>query len=143
MGGRGGSSELSNKSAEYKNAYNIEMENAMGFEASFALDGRSTKDSIGYQMYVHQEVTGNSLIADTRKEIAFQKSELRQANQMGKAYGMSQDSINGMKAGIKEKISLMEKAVSIMESARAEYEKYKKQAYIGSQKSKRRGGKWM
>ena len=144
MGGRGGSSGLGNRnSPEYKNAYNIEMENAKGFEASFVLEKDTTKESIGYQMYVHQDVTGNSLIADTRKEIDFLKRELRDANQNGRSYGMSQDAIDGMKQGIREKISLQEKAVKIMEGARSEYEKYKRQTAIGNEKAKRRKGRWM
>ncbi len=94
-------------------------------------------------MYVHQDVTGRSLISDTRKDIDALKRDLREANQVGKSYGMSQASIDGMKAAIKEKISMQEKAVAAMESARAEYEKYKHQAYVGNEKAKRRGGRWM
>lgn len=146
MGGRGGAGGISSRnssSPEYKNAYNIEVENAGNFDASFAIESGATKDSIGYQMYVHQDVTGRSLIADTRKDIDFLKRELRDANQVGKSYGMSQASIDGMKAGIREKISLQEKAVAAMESARSEYEKYKRQASSGNAKAKRRGGRWM
>lgn len=146
MGGRGGAGRISSRnssSPEYKNAYNIEMENARNFDASFAIESGATKDSIGYQMYVHQDVTGRSLIADTRKDIDFLKRELRDANQVGKSYGMSQASIDGMKAGIREKISLQEKAVAAMESARSEYEKYKRQASSSNAKAKRRGGRWM
>lgn len=145
MGGRGGSGGggLTSKSGEYRNAYNIEVENARNFEASFAIEQGATKDAIGYQMYVHQDVTGRSLIADTRNEIKFLKQELREANQVGASYGMTKDAINGMKAGIKEKILLQEKAVSAMESARAEYEKYRRQATTGNQKAQRRGGRWI
>lgn len=71
------------------------------------------------------------------------KRELREANQMGKSYGMSQAAIDGMKAGIRERISLQEKAVTAMEGARAEYEKFKRQAAAGNAKAKRRGGMWM
>lgn len=56
---------------------------------------------------------------------------------------MSQAAIDGMKAGIRERISLQEKAVTAMEGARSEYEKFKRQAAAGNAKSKRRGGKWM
>ena len=146
MGGRGGAGGLSGKSAsspDYKNAYNIEMENAHNFEAAFAIESGATKETTGYQMYVHQDVTGRSLIADTRKDIDALKRDLREANQMGKSYGMSQASIDGMKAAIREKISLQEKAVAAMENARSEYEKYKRQASVGNTKAKRRGGKWM
>lgn len=146
MGGRGSSGGFSSRnssSPEYKNAYNIEVENARNFDASFAIESGATKDAIGYQMYIHQDVTGRSLIADTRKDIDFLKRELRDANQVGKSYGMSQASIDGMKAGIREKISLQEKAVAAMESARSEYEKYKRQASSGNAKAKRRGGRWM
>lgn len=147
MGGRGGNSGLTSgggsSSPEYKNAYNIEMENAKNFEAYFAIEKGVTKETIGYQMYVHQDVTGRSLIADTRKEIGFLKHELREANQVGKSYGMSQNAINGMKQGIKEKISMQEKAVKAMENSRSEYEKYKRQAITGNENAKRRKGKWM
>lgn len=143
MGGRGASSGIIRSSAEYKDAYNIEMENAKNFEAAFAVEADATKDAIGYQMYVHQDVTGRSLIADTRKEIEFQKRELRQANQVGRSYGMTQNAIEGMKAGIREKIGVMEKAVSNMEAARAEYQKFKVQASVGNAKAKRLNGKWM
>lgn len=144
MGGRGRTGGIrSTSSTDYKNAYQIEMENAHNFEAAFAIEPNASKDSTGYQMYVHQNVTGRSLIADTRKEIDSLKRGLREANQMGKSYGMSQDSISGMKAAMREKISLQEKAVAAMESARAEYEKYKRQSAIGNAKAKRRGGEWM
>lgn len=143
MGGRGASSGIIRSSVEYKDAYNIEMETAKNFEAAFAVEAGATKDAIGYQMYVHQDVTGRSLIADTRKEIEFQKRELRQANQVGRSYGMTQNAIAGMKAGIREKIGVMEKAVSNMEAARAEYQKFKVQASVGNAKAKRLNGKWM
>lgn len=145
MGGRGtASSNVRNAhSPDYKNSYNIEMENARSFEAAFAIEDGTTRGAIGYQMYVHQDVTGRSLIADTRKDIDALKRDLREANQMGKSYGMSQASIDGMKAAIREKISLQEKAVTAMESARSEYEKYKRQAAAGNAKAKQRGGRWM
>lgn len=143
MGGRGGSGSVYSSSSEYREHYNVEVQSARDFEAAFAIEAGATKDTIGYQMYVHQDVTGRSLIADTRKDIDAMKRELREANQMGKSYGMSQAAIDGMKAGIRERISLQEKAVSAMESARAEYEKFKRQAAAGNAKAQRRGGKWM
>lgn len=56
---------------------------------------------------------------------------------------MSQNAIEGMKAGIKEKIILHKKAIERMQSAKLEYEKYKKQAFAGKQKSKKKKGRWM
>lgn len=145
MGGRGaaGGSNLRSSSPEYREHYEVEVQSARDFEASFAIEPGATKDTIGYQMYVHQDVTGRSLIADTRRDIDSMKRELREANQMGKSYGMSQTAIDGMKAGIRERISLQEKAVTAMEGARAEYEKFKRQAAAGNAKAKRRGGMWM
>lgn len=150
MGGRGGASGgggspsgRSSGSPDYKRPYEIEMENAKDFEAYFAVEPGATKEATGYQMYVHQDVTGRSLIADTRKDIDALKRDLREANAMGKSYGMTQQSIDGMKAAIREKISLQEKAVTAMEAARSEYEKYKRQAAAGNAKAKRRGGRWM
>lgn len=143
MGGRGGSGGSYSSSPEYREHYNVEMQSARDFEASFAIEHGATKDTIGYQMYVHQDVTGRSLIADTRRDIDSMKRELREANQMGKSYGMSKAAIDGMKAGIRERISLQEKAVTAMEGARAEYEKFKRQAAAGNAKAQRRGGKWM
>lgn len=110
MGGRGSAGGAgvgrNANSPEYKSAYNIEMENARSFGAAFAIENGATKDTIGYQMYVHQDVTGRSLIADTRRDIDALKRDLREASQMGKSYGMSQASIDGMKAAMREKISL-------------------------------------
>lgn len=143
MGGRGGSGGSYSSSPEYREHYNVEMQSARDFEASFAIEHEATKDTIGYQMYVHQDVTGRSLIADTRRDIDSMKRELREANQMGKSYGVSKAAIDGMKAGIRERISLQEKAVTAMEGARAEYEKFKRQAAAGNAKAQRRGGKWM
>lgn len=144
MGGRGGAGgNLRSSSPEYREHYDVEIQSARNFEASFAIEPGVTKDTIGYQMYVHQDVTGRSLIADTRRDIDSMKRELREANQMGKSYGMSQAAIDGMKAGIRERISFQEKAVTAMESARAEYEKFKRQAAAGNAKAKRRGGMWM
>lgn len=94
-------------------------------------------------MYVHKSVTGNSLIADTQREVDFLKSEYKNATAMGKSYGMSTDAIGGMKAGIKAKIEIQEKAIKAMQGARDEYEKYSRQASAGSAKAKRRGGRWM
>ena len=147
MGGRGGAGggigSRNSSSPDYKNSYNIEMENARHFEAAFAIESGAIKETTGYQMYVHQDVTGRSLIADTRKDIDALKRDLREANKMGKSYGMSQASIDGMKAALREKISLQERAVTAMEGARSEYEKYKRQASAGNAKAKRRGGQWM
>lgn len=146
MGGRGGSSGISvgsGKSAEYKEHYNIEMSDAMDFSSSFALDKGATKDEIGYQMYVHKDVTGRSLISDTRQEIKSLNREYKEADDMGTAYGMSIDAIKGMKAGLKGKIKLREKAIDAMTNARKEYEKYSRESKIGIQKSKKRKGQWM
>lgn len=143
MGGRGGSGSTHSSSPEYREHYNVEVQSARDFEAAFAIEPGATKDTIGYQMYVHQGVTGRSLIADTRKDIDAMKRELREANQMGKSYAMSQAAIDGMKAGIRERISLQEKAVTAMEGAWSEYEKFKRQAAAGNAKAQRRGGKWM
>lgn len=148
MGGRGSSGGvggvgLGSKSAEYKQHYETEISNKMDFAASFAVGSGVTKSEIGYQMYVHKDVTGRSLISDTNNEISFLKSELRNANSMGKSYGMSKDAIDGMKAGIKEKISVMESAVSAMQGARGEYERYVREAGAGNYRSRSRGGNWM
>lgn len=145
MGGRGASSGISSRNAstpEYKEAYRTEMENAHDFPAAFAIESNTTKATIGYQMYVHQDVTGRSLIADTRKDVDYLKKEIKQANQVGASYGMSQASIDGMKAAMRDKVALQEKAITAMEGARAEYEKYKKQAGAGNARAKRRGGMW-
>ena len=143
MGGRGGSSGLSAKSPEYKNSYNIEMENAKDFEGYYALEPDTTKEALGYQMYVHKDVTGRSLIADTRAEMEELQRAYRSANRDGASYGMTQPAIDGMKAAIKEKISLHQKAIDAMTAARSEYEKYSKQSAVGNAKSKRRKGRWM
>lgn len=146
MGGRGGTSGLSaynSNSPEYKNAYQIEMENAKDFEGYYALEKDTTRQSLGYQMYVHEDVTGRSLVSDTRKEMEELKRAYRSANRDGASYGMSQTAIEGMKTAIKEKINLHQKAIERMQSAKPEYEKYKKQAFVGSEKSKKRKGKWM
>lgn len=94
-------------------------------------------------MYVHKDVTGRSLIADTRAEMEELQRAYKTANRDGKSYGMTQQAINGMKAAIKEKIDLHQKAIKKMEAARNEYEKYSKQSATGNQKAKRRKGKWM
>lgn len=149
MGGRGGSSGISAggggnpRSSEYKSAYQTEISDAKNFTASFAIEKGVSKSTIGWEMHAYQVVTGRSLIADTNNEIKFLKRELREANAMGTSYGMSKDAIGGMKAGLKEKISLREKALDAMTSSRSEYEKYKREAQIGNAKSKRRGGRYM
>lgn len=143
MGGRGSSSGMGGRSPQYKESYDIEMENAKDFEGYYALEKGTTKEALGYQMYVHKDVTGRSLIADTRAEMEELQRAHRTANRDGKSYGMSQQAIDGMKAAIKEKIDLHQRAIKKMEAARNEYEKYSKQASIGNQKSKRRKGKWM
>lgn len=141
MGGRGGSSGMSAKSSEYKNSYNIEMENATNFRGYF--EQNTSKEVIGYQMYVYKDVTGRSLIADTRAEIEELQRAHRSANRDGASYGMTQPAIDGMKAAIKEKIKLRQEAVNAMTSARYEYEKYSKESAVGDAKSKRRKGQWM
>ena len=146
MGGRGSSSGIGGAAKgtpDYKNAYDIEMENAKDFEGHYALEKDTTKEALGYQMYVHKDVTGRSLIADTRAEMEELQRAYRTANRDGKSYGMTQQAIDGMKAAIKEKIDLHQRAIKKMEAARNEYEKYSKQASVGNQKSKRRKGRWM
>jgi hypothetical protein len=143
VGGRGGNSGVNARSAEFKNSYNIEMENAADFEGHYALEKDTTKEALGYQMYVHKDVTGRSLIADTQAEIGELQRAYRHANRDGASYGMSQPAIDGMKAAIKEKIQLRQKAVTAMMSARSEYEKYSKETAVGNAKAKRRKGRWM
>lgn len=55
---------------------------------------------------------------------------------MGKSYGMSQASIDGMKAALREKISLQNGRLLLWKGARAEYERYKRQAAGRKCKSK-------
>lgn len=144
MGGRGSASGLAavSSSKDYKNSYDIEMENATSFEGHYALQPDTTKESLGYQMYVHQDVTGNSLISDTRKEMEELQRALKDANRDGSAYGMSKDAIAGMKQAIKEKIYLHKQAIAKMVDARPEFEKYSKQAFAGNKKGKANKG-WM
>lgn len=149
MGGRGGSSGISAggvgnpRSEAYKEAYKIEVSDKMNFAGATALDTNATKDTIGYQMFVYEDVKGSSLIADTRRELEYDKSALKESKAMGRSYGMTDDEIGGMQKGIKEKIKAKEKAIQRMIDARAEYESYKNQASAGSAKAKRRGGRWM
>lgn len=149
MGGRGGSSGISAggvgnpRSEAYKEAYKIEVSDKMNFAGAMALDTNATKDTIGYQMFVYEDVKGSSLIADTRRELGYDKSVLKESKAMGRSYGMTDDQIGGMQKGIKEKIKAKEKAIQRMIDARAEYESYKNQASAGSAKAKRRGGRWM
>lgn len=113
------------------------MEHGQEFRADFALKNM-TKDAIGYEMYTHEVVTGRSLIADTQKEIDELKRAQRNADRDGASYGMSKEAIAGMKAGIREKISQRQKAVTIMQEARIEYEKQKRNATTSSGNLKRR-----
>lgn len=146
MGSRGSSSRRgvgNPSSAAYKDAYNTETSDIGNFAAYPLLDNGITNENVGYEMYVYQNVTGESLIAHTQSEINELKTAYKEAVDMGRSYGMSDDAIGGMRAGIKAKISLQEKAIAKMQNARAEYEKYKKQASVGNEKSKRRKGQWM
>lgn len=143
MGGCGASGGIGVNSHEYKSAYKIEIQNAKDFEGYYAIEPETTKDALGYQMYVHKDVTGRSLIADTREEMEYLQRAYRNARIDGSSYGMTKLAIDGMKAAIKEKIKLHQKAIDAMISARAEYEKYSKQAASGNVKAKRRKGHWM
>ena len=143
FGGRGGSSGMGTKSQGYKDGYNGEMENAMDFAAAYALDESATKDSVGYEMYMYKNATGRSLIGDTQSEIDELERAHRKANREGASYGIPQATIDGIKAGMKEKMRLRQEAIKVMTSARAEYEKYHKRATAGNEKAKRRNGKWM
>ena len=144
MGGRGGYSGLSGAGgADYQAGYSGEMENARDFPAAYAIDPSATKESIGYMMHAHKEATGQSLIAETNNDIAELQRAYKSAYSDGKAYGLSQGTINGIKAGIKEKISLRQQAVKAMTGARAEYEKYANETRIGNAKAKSRRGRWM
>lgn len=128
---------------EAREAYDIEMSNADDFAGAFVLESNTTQSAIGYQMYVHKDVTGRSLIADTQREVDELKRAYQTANSDGKSYGMSDAAIKGMKMGIQEKIRMRENAISKMMSAKSEYERYSGEARVGAAKAKRRGGKWM
>ena len=80
---------------------------------------------------------------DINKEITELKRAYRSASVDGKSYGMSNEAIRGMKRGIQDKITLREMAVQKMTSARAEYDKYSKDAQKGAAKAKRNGGTWL
>lgn len=148
MGGRGsasgiGSGKVDRNSAEYKSSYNIEMESSGDFPAAFALDKHSTKESIAYEMRVYKEVMGKSLIAETESKITELNRAYREANAMGKSYGMTDNSIGGMKAGIKEKIQQNKKALTKMREAKSEYERQGVEDRKRAAKAKRLNGKWM
>ena len=141
-GGKGGA--IGNPSSPaYKEAYKTEISDKMNFAGATALDTNATKDTIGYQMFVYEDVKGSSLIADTRRELEYDKAALKESVSMGRSYGMTSDEIGGMQKGIKEKIKAKEKAIQRMISARAEYENYKNQATVVNIKSARRKGQWM
>ena len=142
MGGRSSSSGMTgNNSPDFQNAYNDEMSNARDFPAAFAIEPGADSDMIGYQMWVHNDVTGRSLIADTQEDINFLKEEYRDADDMGKSYGMNQDQIDGMKKGIQDKIDLQTKALNAMKASRDQYERYKK-APGEARERLRREGRW-
>lgn len=111
------------------------------FEADFALN--LDKDSIGYNMYVYKDMTGNSLIADTEKELNFLKNELKESYDVGKAYNMSDNEIGGMQQALQEKINDRQKAINTMKYAKTEYEKYTRQAGIGNYKANKLRGNWL
>lgn len=143
MGGRGSSSGMSggSNSPDFKEVYDNEMSNARDFPAAFAIEPGADPDMIGYQMWVHNDVTGRSLVADTQEDINFLKEEYRNADDMGRSYGMNQDQINGMKKGIQEKIDLQTKALDAMKASKEQYEKYKR-APGEARDRLRRGGGW-
>lgn len=141
-GGKGGAIGNPSSSA-YKEAYKTEVSDKMNFAGATALDTTATKDTIGYQMFVYEDVKGSSLISDTMRELDYDKSALKESVAMGRSYGMTTDEIGGMQKGIKEKIKAKEQAIQRMISARKEYEKYKNQATAGNAKSERRKGQWM
>lgn len=146
MGGRGGKSGLSGgiaNSKDYKEAYKTEMSFGTEFQGSQFLSKNATKDMIGYEMYVHESVTGRSLIADSKKELAIEKRNHKEIDALGKSYGMSKESIAGMKKGSEEKIKMREKAIKKMETSRGEYEKYKGEALLGNERAKRRKGRYL
>lgn len=141
-----GASAGGSESAEFKESYDIEMEDAKSFPAAFVLEDGMSNDVIAYQMYVHKDVSGNSLIADTQKDVDFLKSEIDNADDMGASYGMSQDAINGMKKALQEKVELRESAIKRMQECKPEYDKYVNQARVGNAKAERMrkaGKKWM
>lgn len=135
IGGGGGKGN----SAEYKQSYDIEMENAMEFESAHFLDKSMTRDSVGYEMYAYENAMGKSLVTRTREDMEELERAHRSANRDGASYGMSQQAIDGMKAALKEKINLRKQAIDIMVSARSEYEKFKKQAWAANEKQRRSG----
>lgn len=108
----------------------MEISDINNFAASFALDNTITNDAIVYEMYVYQDTIGESMIANTQREIRWLEGEYKEVPLLGKSYGMSDDQIDGTMAGLRAKIDARKKAIEKMQGARAEYEKYKKQAFI-------------
>lgn len=147
MGGRGSAGGKTGSggggSAAYKEAFKTETSDLMNFAAAPFLDKGATKEMIGYEMYVHKSVTGQSLIAATKNEISELRRAKRENAAIGKSYGLSNDTIKGISAGISEKIKVRTKAIQKMEQARSEYEKYAGEASKGNARAKRRKGNWM
>lgn len=148
--GKSGISRKAEGSPDYKRAYADEVADARDFAGAFAVDPQMDKSAIGYEMYVYQDTMGRSIIAETRSEIASLREYAKEIPQLAKQQNafyksevMSKDYVKGTVEAIKEKISIREKAVTAMEAARSEYEKYKRQAAAGNAKAKRRGGRWM
>ncbi len=145
MGGRGASSSIKS-SAEYKNAYNDEVNRGKRFEGDYALENYMTKEAMAYEMRVHKEVKGTSLIADLNKEVTNLKKNLRENNAVGKSYGLNEAIIKGIGDGIKVNIQRRERAIQNLMGAKAEYEKEVKQEQSRQRKAQRmreKGIKWM
>lgn len=145
MGGRGASSSLIG-STSYKEAYNEEVNRGKQFHGDFALENYMTKEAMAYEMKVHKDVRGTSLIADLNKEVASLKKDLKENKAVGKSYGLDDATIKGIGDGIKVNIKRREQAIRNLMSARAEYDEAVRQDKKRAERAKMmrsKGIRWM
>lgn len=145
MGGRGASSSLTG-SANYKEAYNEEVNRGKRFNGDFALESYMTKEAMAYEMKVHKDVHGTSLIADLSKEVASLKKDLKENKEVGKSYGLDDATIKGIGDGIKVNIRRREQAIKTLMGTKAEYQEAVKQDNARQKRAQRmreKGIKWM
>jgi hypothetical protein len=133
----GGKANIKN-SQEYKDAYDDEVERIKNFPGAIALEDYMTDEAIAYEMRVYKEMTGKSMVADLQSEIDYTKQVVKENRDVGKAYGASEEVIQGIGDANKATLERMNKAMDKLKSLRSDYESQVKREKQREARAKRR-----
>lgn len=110
-------------------------------EVLYIAEDYMTVEAIAHDMRVYRSQTQKSMLEAARNELRQAREALSDADALAKAYNIGEAENAGIKAAHRQQIDSLNKAISKMQNAKAEYEK--QEADARRQSYKNRGKGWL